>query len=376
MKAFITPFRQRLRQFDPCLLICTLLLSLSSLLLIYGLRDAPMTSGIGLFKMQLAATSVGIVVMLFISTLDYVELVNKTWIPLLIAEIGILGITLLFGMAEGANKSWLTIGPVTLQPSEFVKLSYIITFSKHIDLVKKKINHPLWVLTLLAHAGAVIGLILLSGDLGVALVYIGFSVIMLYCSGMSVFYFIGAAAATALAIPYLWPHLREDQQQRIIFGFNPERDPLGRGMQPLTGRAAIANGGLFGKGLNGGSVYKNLYACENDFAFSSLCEKFGIIGGIAVLILLGVLVVRLFTIARRTDTGFGSLICIGIAGTVIVQTAENVGMCMARLPVVGITLPLISYGGSSVFAMYLMLGMAHSVRATSLRNSSEPVKLE
>ncbi len=376
MKAFITPFRQRLRQFDPCLLICTVLLSTASLLLIYGLRDAPMTAGISLFRMQLAATLVGIVVMLFISTLDYVELVNKTWIPLLIAEIGILGITLLFGQAEGANKSWLTIGPVTLQPSEFVKLSYIITFSKHIDLVKKKINNPLWVLTLLLHAGAVIGLILLSGDLGVALVYIGFSMIMLYCGGLSVFYFAGAAIAGALAIPYLWPHLREDQQQRILFGFSPEKDPLGRGMQPLTGRAAIENGGLLGKGINGGSVYKKLYACENDFAFSSFCEKFGMIGGIIVLILLGVLVVRLFMIARSSTTGFGSLICIGIAGTVIIQTAENIGMCMARLPVVGITLPLISYGGSSVFAMYLMLGMAHSVRAGTLRGSAETAGLE
>jgi rod shape determining protein RodA len=367
MKAFITPFRQRLRQFDPCLIVCTTLLSAVSVLLIYGLRDSPMAGGIAQFRMQLAATLTGIVAMLFISTLDYKEVVSKTWIPLIIAEIGILGITLLFGRAAGENKSWLTIGPVTLQPSEFVKLSYIITFSKHIDLVKEKINHPLYVLTLIAHSAAVISLILLSGDLGVALVYIGFSAVMLYCGGLSVFYFLGAGLAAGLAVPYVWPHLREDQQQRIIYGFTPEKDPLNRGMQPLMGRSAIMNGGLFGKGLNGGSVYKTLYACETDFAFSSLCEKFGMICGIAVLAVMCVLVVRLFMIAGKARDDCGCLLCAGIAGIIIIQTAENVGMCLARLPVVGITLPFISYGGSSVFAMYLMMGVAHSVRAGRVR---------
>lgn len=360
MKAYTTPFREKLKRFDPCLLICTTILSTFSLLMIYGIRD---TLGLGLFRMQIAATVVGIGCMLFIATLDYQEIVNKLAIPFFIAQVGILGITLIYGIAEGANQSWLRIGSLLIQPSEFVKATFIVTFSKHLDVVKKKLNHPLSLLGLGIHAGLVIGLILLSGDLGVALVYCGIVVVMLYCAGLSIFYFAGAAAITVIAVPSLWPHLRMDQQLRIIYGFNPEGDPLGKGMQPLTGKACVANGGFFGKGINGGEVYKTLFACENDFAFSTLCEKFGMLGGMIVIITLAVLVIRIFMIAKSARKDFGAYICIGVAAAVTVQTLENVGMCLAMLPVVGITLPFISYGGSSIFSMYLLLGMVHSVRA-------------
>ena len=360
MKAYATPFREKLKRFDPCLLICTTILSSYSILLMFGIRDV---NGLGQFRMQLAATVVGIIFMLFIAALDYQEIVNKLAVPLFIAQIGILGITLIYGTAEGENRSWLRIGPVILQPSEFVKATFIITFSKHIDLVKKKINNPLSLIGLGIHAGSVIGLILLSGDLGVALVYCGIVIVMLYCAGLSIFYLAGGAAALVIAFPIIWPHLRIDQQQRIIYGFNPEGDPLGKGMQPLMGKECVANGGFFGNGVDGGTVYKNLFACENDFAFSTLCEKFGMIGGMIVIISIAVLVVRMFMIAKTARKDFGSYICIGVAAAVTVQTLENVGMCLAMLPVVGITLPFISYGGSSTFSMYLLLGMVHSVRA-------------
>lgn len=349
------------------MIACTSVLSILSILLMYGIRDANTVSGLGLLKMQLAATVVGFICMLFISTLDYVEVVNKLWIPFLIGEIALLGLTLVFGLAQGENRSWLNIGPVRIQPSEFVKLTYIITFSKHLDLVKHKINRLVPLLTLAAHAGIVIGLILLSGDLGVALVYVGFTLVMLYEAGLSIFYFLGGIGAAVLALPYVWPHLREDQRLRIIYGFSPEKDPLDKGMQPLLGRTCVSNGGWFGNGVSGGSYYKNLYACENDFAFSSLCEKFGIIGGISVLLLLCILVIRLFSTAISSRKDTGAFICIGIAGTIIVQTAENVGMCLALLPVVGITLPFISYGGSSIFSMYLMMGVAHSIHAHKVK---------
>lgn len=364
MQGYNTTFFERLKRFDPCLLICTTILSCFSVALMYGIRDV---MGLGMLKTQAGAIVVGIIVMLLISTLDYQEVVNKLAIPFFIIQVGLLGITLIYGTAEGANKSWLFIGNFHLQPSEFVKATFIVTFSKHIDVVKKKINHPLSVLGLAAHAGVVIGLIILSGDLGVALVYCGIAVIMLYCAGFSVFYFLGAAAALVVALPILWPHLREDQQKRIIYGFNPEGDPLGKGMQPLQGRACVAGGGFFGQGIDGGTNYKTLYACENDFAFSTLCEKFGMLGGMIVIILLAVLVVRIFMIARNARKDCGSYLCVGVAAAITVQTLENVGMCLAKLPVVGITLPFISYGGSSALATYILLGMVHSVRAHKVK---------
>ncbi len=368
MKSITTPFRDKLKRFDICLLICTSILSLFSILLMLGI--AP-THGTGMLKMQTAATLVGVCVMIFISTLDYQEVVNKLWIPFLIAEIGILAITLVFGVSEGENQSWLYIGKLSIQPSEFVKATFIVTFSKHIDLVKHRINHPLSLLGLAVHAGAVIGLILASGDLGVALVYCGIVAIMLFCAGLSGFYFLGVGTVAVLAFPYLWTFLREDQRLRIIYGFNPHGDPLDYGYQAILGQNTLANGGMFGKGLFGGDYYKELFACENDFAFSTLCEKMGLISGILVLVCLVVCVARIMMIAKKARKDSGAFLCIGVAAAIIVQTIENIGMCMALLPVVGITLPFISYGGSSTFAMYLLLGMVHSVKAYRVKYNFE-----
>lgn len=363
-----TGLKDRLKQFDICLLICTSILSIMSLLLMYSISD---TLGLGLLRMQSVATFAGVCVMIFLSTVDYQEVVNKLWIPFLIAEIGLLGITILYGVAEGDNRSWLYIGSLSIQPSEFVKGTFIVTFSKHLDLVKNKINHPLSLIGLGLHAGTIIGLILISGDLGVALVYCGIVALMLFCAGLSIFYFLGAGVVLFVAIPYVWDFLKDYQRYRIIYGFDPEGDPEGYGYQALLGRDALANGGFFGNGIHGGEYYKDLFACENDFAFSSLCEKFGLLGGTVVLICLAIVVIRVFAIARTSRKDSGAFICIGVAAAIVVQTAENVGMCLAMLPVIGITLPFISYGGSSTLAMYLLLGMVHSVKTHRVKYNFE-----
>lgn len=365
-----TGLKDRLKQFDICLLICTSVLSILSIVLMYSIRDASVRHA-GLVKMQAAATLVGVFIMVFLSTVDYQEVVDKLWVIFLIGEIGLLGITLIYGVAEGTNVSWLEIGPITIQPSEFVKGTFIVTFSKHLDMVKHRINHPMSLLALGLHAGTIIGLILLSGDLGVALVYCGIVAIMLFCAGLSLFYFLGAGVAIFAAIPYVWEFLKEYQQKRIIYGFNPEGDPEEYGYQALLGRDALSNGGFFGKGINGGDYYKDLFACENDFAFSTLCEKFGTVGGMVVLICLAIVVIRVFMIARNSRKDSGAFICIGVAAAIVIQTAENVGMCLAMLPVIGITLPFISYGGSSTLAMYLLLGMVHSVKTHRVKYNFE-----
>ena len=128
---------------------------------------------------------------------------------------------------------------------------------------------------------------------------------------------------------------------------------------------------FFGQGINGGTYYKGLFACENDFAFSTLCEKFGLACGILVLICLAIIVIRVFMIARTSRKDSGAFLCIGVAAAIVVQTIENVGMCLAMLPVIGITLPFISYGGSSTLAMYLLLGMVHSVKTHRVKYNFE-----
>jgi rod shape determining protein RodA len=166
-----------------------------------------------------------------------------------------------------------------------------------------------------------------------------------------------------LAFPLLWELLAPYQQERILVGFNPDLDPLGKGMQPLLSRQCIANGGLLGIGLMGKGDYEVLPASHTDFIFATVCEKFGMVGGLLVIVLLVTMVVRMFMLARSCGNDYGSYICIGVGAIIIVQTIENIGMCLAMLPVVGITLPFVSCGGSSVLATYVLVAIAHSVKS-------------
>lgn len=366
MKSFGRTFWDKLRQVDPILFFCTLFLSAISLLTIFGAVD---NFGKSKLVMQTAMVLLGTVSIFIIANFDYRFFVDRFAIVLFLGSIAILAVTLIFGSTgenmETANRSWLRIPGIgiAIQPSEFVKLAFLCTFAKHLDTVKDRINKPKTLLFVLLHAGIIAGLILLSGDLGVCLVYFGIIAVMLYCAGLSVWYFVGVLGLLIVAFPFLWDLLRTDQQNRIIFGFNPELDAENVGMQALMSRDTIASGGFFGQGLFGGSLYEDLPASHTDFIFSTVCEKFGFVGGFFVVALLIIMAFRLILIARSCRDGVGKLICGGIAAIIILQTVENLWMCVAAVPVVGITLPFVSYGGSSMLAMYLLIGLAHSISA-------------
>lgn len=369
MKGFGVGFKEKIKRVDPILFCCTTFLSIVSLLTLLGGMD---NFGKSKLVMQLAMTVFGTVFIFILANFDYRYFVDRFYIVMFLASAFLLALTLLVGISgvgmETSNKSWLVImklgeREISIQPSEFVKLTFICTLAKHLDMVKDKINKPLTILGLIVHCGVIVGLILLSGDLGVSLVYMGIILVMLFCSGLSLWYFLGAGVLIAAMFPLIWKKLAYYQQQRIIVGFNPESDPLGYGMQPLMSKQAIENGGFFGRGLFGGSVYEDLAASHTDFIFASVCEKFGFVGGALVIIALIVLVVRIVFIAFRCNDNVGRLICFGVSGIIILQTLENIGMCMAMIPVIGITLPFMSAGGSSVLAMYMIVGLVHSVNA-------------
>ena len=366
MKSFGRTFGDKLRQIDPILFACTLILSAISIITIFGAVD---NFGRSKLIMQSAMVIAGTIGLFVLANFDYRFFVDRFAIFMFLGSAFLLAITLLFGSTgenmETANRSWLNIPfvNIAIQPSEFVKLAFLCTFAKHLDMVKDRLNHPKTLLFVMLHAGIIAGLILLSGDLGVCLVYFGIIAVMLYCAGLSGWYFFGAGALVAIAFPFLWDLLRTDQQNRIIYGFNPDLDPENVGMQALMSRDTIAAGGFFGQGLFGGSLYEDLPASHTDFIFSTVCEKFGFIGGFVVVATLVTLALRLIYISRKSRDGVGKLICGGIAAIIILQTAENLWMCVAAVPVVGITLPFVSYGGSSMLAMYLIMGLAHSVSA-------------
>ncbi len=351
---------------DPVLFACTVALSLISCVTVFGAMD---NFGTRKLIMQVAMTLAGVVATLVIAQFDYHWIVDKLWIIMIGVSVLLLGVTLVFGSSgenmETANRSWLKIPGIgiMIQPSEFVKIALVCSFAKHISMVRERINHIKELAGLALHAGLIVGLILISGDLGVALVYMAFLLIMLFAAGLSGWYFLGGTAAVVLAFPLLWDMMAPYQRERIIVGFNPMLDPEGKGMQPLLSKQCIGNGGLFGIGLMGKGDYEYLPASHTDFIFATVCEKFGIIGGLVVVILLVVMVVRILMLARRCGDDYGSFICVGVGAILIVQTLENLGMCLAMLPVVGITLPFLSCGGSSVLATYVLLSLVHSVKS-------------
>ncbi len=355
-----------LRRVDPILLLCTTVLSLVSLVTVYGAVD---NFGMSKLRMQFAMTVMGVFLTFIVANLDYHVILDRLWAVMLIFSVGILGLTLVAGDTgagvETANKSWLTIPGIgiAIQPSEFVKITFICTFAKHLSSVQATINQLRSIVGLCLHALLVVGLILVSGDLGVALVYMVLVLIMLFCAGLHWGYFAAVGGVVTVAFPFLWDFLAFYQQDRIVVGFNPELDPSDKGWQPLLSRQCIENGGLFGVGWKSGGDYEQLTASHTDFILATICEKFGFIGGTLVIVTLAVLVMRILWIGRQASHDYGMLIAAGVAAMLIAQTLENVGMCLAVLPVVGITLPFLSCGGSSLLATYILIGMVHSVKA-------------
>ncbi len=372
MKTYKRTFKDMLMAVDPILFCCCMAISFLSLITLFGGREV---FGMRTIIMQVAMTVVGTVIMFVIANLDYEQIVDKLYIFMFGGSVLILIVVLLFGKEVGGNKSWLEIIKfggieISIQPSEFVKASFMVSFAKHLSLVKDRINHPKSIVGLAIHAGAIVGLNF--SDLGVALVFVGIVGVMLYCAGLSGWYFLSAVGAVGLASPFLWELLKDYQKARILAGFDPDSDPLGYGLHQIQCRQAIANGGILGQGFGGGEYYEKLFAASTDCIFATYCEKFGLVGAILLLAIYIVLIVRIIQIARLSRRDAGAYICAGVAGMMVVQTVENVGMNLCMLPIIGITLPFMSAGGSSVLAIYIIFGMVHSVYNKRSKYSKKP----
>lgn len=312
---------------------------------------------------QAFAVFLGICFMLILSHVNYEIFLNaKFCIALFCISVAALALTLLVGVGEG-NQSWIAFEGIALnvQPSEFVKIVFIVTFAKHLDSVKSGINKIISLIGLLLHAGIIIGLVILQGDLGSALVFMFIALVMCFGQGLSLWYFLGGTVFTVFAAPYLWDFLKPYQQQRILVGFNPEQDPLGYGYQQILSKQAISNGAILGQGYINSEISTIIPYNHTDMIFAVLAEELGLIGVGLLFILLAALVFRIMKTAFGARKDIGCSLCIGVAAMIIAQTVENIGMNLGLLPIIGITLPFISYGGSSVLSLYISLGIVMSV---------------
>lgn len=313
---------------------------------------------------QAAAAGIGVAAFIIISLID-VERLKRYWRLLLILNLAIQLSVLVLGKDVGGNRSWIELGAgITIQPGEFGKIFFILTLAAHISFVMSHLNHWRTLLGLLIHVGASTGAVLVgSSDMGVALSYLFIGIIMIFAAGLSVKWFLGGLVIILSAVPFVWRILQDYQIDRILVLFDPAINPTVYD-HTLQSKIAIGAGQFWGMGyMNGNQTqFSRLPAKRTDFIFSVGAEEFGFVGACLILALLGLLILRLFYISFRADTIFNSVLAVGLGGMFLFQTFENIFMCLGMFPVIGLTLPLFSYGGTSTVTMYTALGIAAGVR--------------
>ena len=319
-------------------------------------------------SIQTAALILGIAIYILLTLVD-VDIIAERRELLLIFCILFIGILYFFGVeGETGNKSWLNVPslPVNIQPAEICKIFFIIILAKTMSVSQNKLSSPLNVGKMALLTGFFFAFIVyVSSDAGVALIYVFIFITMAFVGGVNMIWFAAGVGIIAIAAPIIIPFLPEYQHDRIMMFFDPGIDPTGQNVRWQTNLSLryIQNGGIAGQGLyNGTMVKSNIMAAQHtDFIFSSIAEELGMLGCIAVLLLLSAIVIRCIYVGVKSGNYMNRTICIGVAGMLLFQIVINVGMCVGLFPVIGLTLPFVSYGGSSIVTMFMSMGVVSGI---------------
>lgn len=318
-------------------------------------------------KKQLISFCIGLVLMIIVLLIDY-NIIGSLFWYFYGLNIVILLLVKFFGTEINGAKSWIQIGSSTIQPSEFAKVLIIIFMAKLISNLRENdhniINSPKYLGLILALLAVPLLLILAQPDFGTAMVVVVIITAILFAAKLSYKYFLSGGLIVAISAPLLWFFkLEEYQKDRIRVFLNPDLDPLNRGFQVIQSKIAIGSGNLLGKGIFQGTQTQMgfLPFKETDFIFSVIGEELGFIWCMAILLLFGVLLLKLIDIARNSKDFFGSMLVVGITAMIGIHVFQNIGMTVGLMPVTGIPLPFISYGGSSLMANMIGIGLALNV---------------
>lgn len=368
MKKFLNSVKLFLHETDIWLLLGAVITSVFGLIMVYSATRHDLTEGqlfTREFLIMLIAVVLGIGLCLLISYFNY-EVFTRFW--LIIGAVCIVSLLLLFPFGTGPQArpdvhTWLDFKIFSIQPSEFVKIGFIITFGVHLDRLRDKINKPLSILQLGVHAAVPTFLVMETGDMGSALVFLVIAAVMLFASGVHWGYFLGGLALVGAAAPLVWTYVFSSiQKNRFLALFYPDLYP-DIIFQQKYGITAIDAGGLTGQGLFHGAYTQGgtVPEAQNDMIFTAIGEELGFLGCILALGLLCFISIRILMIGRKSRERSTNLICSGMAAMIMGQTVINVGMCLMLLPVIGITLPFFSAGGSSNLGVYIGVGLVLSI---------------
>lgn len=370
--------RRYLRETDTLLIVLALVICVCGLVLIYsGCQSVEKVKPQRVMLVQCIGIAIGFVGLIVLSFCDF-ERFPWLWPIAAVFNIGFQLSLQFLGKGVGGNKSWIPLpGGLNIQPGEVGKVIFIYTMASHMALLKEKKNHFFTILQLALHmlltAGSVF---LISRDLGVTLMYPLIFMTMLLIYGVSLWW-IGAALGCAVsAMPVLWHFMDQSHRDRILVVFDPSISEK-RAWHAKQTTMAISNGQLTGNGYLEGVRTQGGWIPEShcDSIFAVCAEEFGFIGAVLLLLLLTALVIRiLYDCWRSTDT-FSAMVCAGVGGMFLWQIAINVTMNLGIFPVIGLTLPLVSYGGSSVMitlaSLGLVCGAVRRIKPTWIRSDSD-----
>ncbi len=355
--------KRLIKNIDLGIIISVICLVTAGIVAITSATGIAYGSSLNHIKIQIIAFVLGIIgiaAVLFFDYNTYGEMERIIYAVNILLLIGVL----IFAKERRGSKSWIDLGPLSFQPSEIVKIGFILTFAKQLEKKESILNSFKGLSQLFLYFLPIIGLILLQPDFGTGLVFIFFTFFMLYAAGLNYKYILGIFTTGIVSIPILWLYyLKPYQKHRILVFLNPELDPLDKGYHVIQSKIAIGSGQLLGKGLFKGTQNNLGFIPERhtDFIFSIIGEEFGLIGSMVIIVLFLLLIMRCMYIAKISKDNYGKYITVGVMAMFLFHVLENIGMTIGIMPVTGIPLPFISYGGSSLLTNMIAIGLVLNV---------------
>lgn len=312
---------------------------------------------------QMMRFFVGFVVMLAVAMVDIRFWMRWAYVLYAVALVLLIAVEIRGSVGMGAQR-WIDFGFIQLQPSEIMKITLVLALARYFHGASyQDVGRPVFLISPLIMVFLPVGLVLKQPDLGTAMMLTLASGAMFFLAGVRIWKFAIIIAGGLAAIPVAWKFMREYQRQRIITFLNPENDPLGAGYHILQSKIALGSGGMFGKGFMLGtqSHLNFLPEKQTDFIFTMLAEEWGMVGGVVLVALYTLILVYGYAMSLRARSQFGRLVGLGLTTTFFLYAFINIAMVMGLVPVVGVPLPLISYGGTAMLTLLFGFGLILSV---------------
>ncbi|MBR4253787.1 MAG: rod shape-determining protein RodA [Lentisphaeria bacterium] len=319
-----------------------------------------------LFNRQCVYLAVGVALWFIFILVDYrwIGLFSMLFYP---AVIVVLVLVLMFGPVRNNTRRWIDIGPVSLQPSELGKMAVLFSIAWLASFKKVNINKIWWIALVLLLTVIPFCLIYKEPDLGTAIVLIPLAAAILFAANLRWIYIALIVVFCAGLVPIAYMNMKSYQKERILTFLDPDRDPYRRGWNAIQAEIAVGTGGMTGKGYRNGTHttlgYLPKMVADSDFIFPVIAEETGFVGAFSVILLYGLLLFSILRTALLSSDLFGRYLCVGIAAILMTHVFINIGMCIRLVPITGLPLPFVSYGGTFLVAMLCYLGIAQSVYA-------------